>query len=245
MAGAASLEPEDHRFQDSHGLVADHPGAGDAAQMRALAADREDEARRKAGIGRGGEPVVVADPVDDPRGQHLTLPAERRPAPFALAPVVDQLDGEDGRGGIAAVAQVPQPGKAVQGIQPQHAGARPAPRRVVAPGHHGADLAVGHQLAGDQAHADHGIAGPRIRRHGKKGARAAPTQGQRIEPGAQQPAAERQPLGWNRLGRRGTDRAGPGDHRLTGSSCISDQGHCSSGFFGPALSAEFLRGCQV
>jgi hypothetical protein len=97
---------EDHRLQDGYGLVADHPGAGGTAQMRALTADREDETRREAGIGRGGEPVVVADPVDDPGGQHVAFPAEWRPAPFALAPVVDQLGREDGCRGVAAVAQV-------------------------------------------------------------------------------------------------------------------------------------------
>jgi hypothetical protein len=45
-------------------------------------------------------------------------------------------------------------------MQPQRAGARPPPWRVLALGRHGTDLAVGHQLTGNQAHADHGIAGP-------------------------------------------------------------------------------------
>ena len=41
-----------------------------------------DEARRESRIGRGGQPVVMADPVDHARGQHLALPAS--PATSAI-----------------------------------------------------------------------------------------------------------------------------------------------------------------
>ena len=162
-------------------------------------------------------------------------------------PVVDQLRGEDGR----ARDRRNRAGRAARQSRSGH----PATARRRPPGCHGGSSLWGITAPTwpwainsprNQAHADHGIAGPRIGRHGKEAARAALAQGQRIERGAQQPAAERQPFGRNRLGRRGTDRAGPGDHRLTGIVLrLSDQGHCSSGFFGPALSAELLRGCQV
>ena len=60
---------------------------------------------------------------------------------------------------IAAIAQVAQPGEAVQGIEPQRLGARAPPRRVVAFGRHGAGAAAGQKLAHDQALADAGSPG--------------------------------------------------------------------------------------
>ena len=109
-------------------------GAGGAAQMHALAGDGKDEAVGEVRVGRRGQPVEMADPRHDALGQHLALPGAGRPAPFAVGPVVDQADGDGRRRGVAAVAQVAQPGKAVQRIEPQRIGARPLPGRIAAGG---------------------------------------------------------------------------------------------------------------
>ncbi|TMJ21835.1 MAG: hypothetical protein E6G95_21495 [Alphaproteobacteria bacterium] len=235
---------EDHRLQHRHRLVADQPAAHHPPEMCALAGERQHEAPGEALVGGGGQPVVVADPVDHARGHHLALPAERRPAPFAVAPVVDQPHGECRRPGIAAVAQIAQPAEAVQAVEPERAGGGAPPRRVVTLRRHRADLAMRHQLADHQPQADHGVARPRIGRHGEEALGAAPAQGQGIERRAEQPAAERQRRGNSRRGQDGADGTGPGHQRITGPAAICDQRHFSSGF-GPALVAELLRGCRV
>ena len=162
---------EDQRLEGSDRLVADQAGVQRAPEMGALAGEREDEAGRKARIGGGRQPVVVADPRDDALGQHLALPGDGRPAALAVRPVVDQPDGQCRRGGIAAIAQVAQPAKAVQGIHPQGGRAEATPRRVVRFGRHGAGAAASQKLAHDQALPDGWIAWPAVGRHGEERAR--------------------------------------------------------------------------
>ena len=181
--------------------------------MRALAGEREHQAGGEARIGRRRQPVVVADPRHDALGQHVAPPGGGRPAPFAIGPVVDQADGEQGGGRIAAIAQVAQPAEAVQGIEPKRR-ARPraatAGRPIRAPRRR---AAAGQKLAHEQALARRRIARPGVGRHGEEAFGRAVAQGQGIEAGAEQPAAEFAALAGRRLGRtleagRGTERMG-------------------------------------
>ena len=203
-----------------------------------------DEARRKAGVGRGGQPVVVTDPVDDARGQHVALPAQRRPAPFALDPVVDQAHRERRR----ARDRRSRAGRAARRSRSRHrATACPCPRArhggSALRGVHRADLAMGQQLADHQPQADrpNRPATDRARRQrscagrdgrGSRNRRASPAASGRT-------VAERGVAG---AGRVGSGRVtGPGHQRVTGPSGICNQRHSSS-WLGPALVAELLRG---
>ena len=128
---------EDHRLQHQHRLVADQPGARDAAQMGALAAER----RARSAPGSRDRPQRPASRSGGSSGRCA------RPAPRASSSSGDQrhsrsiqsstrCTASDGRRGIAAVAQVAQPGEAVQGIEPQRADAAraaTADRRSAAP----------------------------------------------------------------------------------------------------------------
>ena len=93
----------------------------------------------------------------------------------------------------------------------QSAGAPGAlPRRVVRFGRHGARAAAGQKLAHEQALADRRIARPGVGRHGEEALGRAVAQGQGIEAGGEQPAAEFAALAGRRLGRAGggTERMG-------------------------------------
>ena len=202
---------KDQRLQRRDRLVADQAGARHALEMRALAGEREDQAGGEARIGRRRQPVVVADPRDDALGQDFAPPGGGRPAPFAIGPVVDQADGERGGGRIAAIAQVAQPGEAVQGIEPKRRSAGALPRRVGRFGRHRARAAARQELAHEQALADRRIARPGVGRHGEEASGRAVAQGQGIEAGGEQPAAEFPALAGRRLGRAaGHGADGPG-----------------------------------
>ena len=190
--------------------------------MRALAGRaRRRSAPAKPGSAAVGQPVVVADPGDDARGQHLALPGERRPAPFA----VRTSRRPDGRPATAAEGS-PQSRRSRSQAKPFRASSHsaPAPARRHGgssdSGHHGADAAAGQQLARDQALADRRIARPRIGRHGEEAARAcrSPRSGNRApEPSSQRPKPRLSPRpasagrGEERSGRDG--RRPPKAHR--------------------------------
>ncbi len=219
---------EHHRLQPGDGLMADQASAQRAFEMPALAGQREDEAGGEARIGGARQPLVVADPRNDSLGQHVAAPGDGRPAPLAFDPVVDQAGGEHGSAGIAAVAQVAQPAKTVQQVEPECGRAGALPWRVIGRGRHGARAATGQKLAGKQALAADRVAGPGVGRHGKEAFGGAEAQGQGIEAGTEQPAAEftafvgRAALGMFQgpSGRRGPEGAGAGHQRLTGPSHV-------------------------
>ena len=220
---------EDQRLVHRDRFVADHAAARDAAQMHALAAERKDETGREPGIGRRGHPFVVPDPGDHARRQHVALPRHRRPAPFAVGPVVDQLRGQQRPVWIAIVAQVAQPGEAVQPIEPDRRGTGTLPRRIVRIGQDRAAAAADRELARlEKSLPSHRIARPGIGSDGEETAGRAVTQGQGIERRAEKPAAEGAAFSLRRGGRAGrdrADRAGAGDQRFPVPSCVSDQGH--------------------
>jgi len=209
---------EDQRLQRGNRLVPDQAGAHRPPEMGALAGEREHEARGEARIGSGRQPVVMADPRNDALGQHVAPPAHRRPTAFMVGPVVDQAGGERRSGRIAAVAQVTQPAKAVQRIEPEGSRPGPPPRRIFGVRHHRARAAARQKLTGNQALACGRITRPAVGGHGEKAARRAIAQCQGIEARSQQPAAEAMAFAARRLGRAGGDgarRAGAGHQRLT------------------------------
>ena len=105
----------DHqRLQDGHRLVTDHAGARGTAQMHALARQRIDEAAGEGRIGRSGQPVEMPDPGDNALGQDIAPPGDRREAPLAVGPVVDQAHRQRGGPRLAAIAQVTQPAEFVE-----------------------------------------------------------------------------------------------------------------------------------
>ena len=159
--------------------------------MHALAGNREHETGGEAGIGRGGQPVEMADPRDHAPGQHLAFPGVGRPAPLAIGPVVNQAHRDGSRRGIAAVAQVAQPAKAVQRIEPQRVGAGSLPGRIVAGRSDSTDHTERRKLAHHQALAHGGVARPGIGRHGEEGLRRAIAQRQGVKRQAQHPATKR------------------------------------------------------
>ena len=113
--------------------------------------------------------------------------------------------------GIAAIAQVAQPAEAVQGIEPKRRRARALPRRVVRFGRHGARAAAGGRSSPmQQALAGRRIARPGVGRHGEEAFGRAVAQGQGIEAGGQQPAAEfaASPAPPGERGRAGWARSG-------------------------------------
>ena len=137
-----------------------------------------------------------------------------------LALVSESTGGQSGTRRIAAIAQVAQPGEAVQRIDPEGRSIGPLPGRIFRLGRHRPRAAVGGELAAQQALAERRVAGPGIGRHGEEAARRAVAQGQGIEGGAQEPAAEFAAFGRRAggAGRHRTDRPGAGDQRFTGPS---------------------------
>ena len=170
----------------------------------------------KPGSAAVGQPVVVADPrrrCARPARRAASMAGDQRHSRSIQSSTRRTASG--GGAGIAAIAQVAQPAEAVQGVEPER-GRRPraatADRRdsgATAP-----ELPWARSSPMQQALAGRRIARPGVGRHGEEAARRAVAQGQGIEAGGEQPAAEFAALAGRRLGdargrgRVGTERMG-------------------------------------
>ena len=170
----------------------------------------------------------------------------RRPAPFALDPVVDQVHGERG----APRHRRSRAGRAARQSRSAH--------RATACRHARRGATAGRRSAAPRRRPGRGPAARRPPAAGRPPDRPArdraprrrsfagcdgPASGnRRAEPSSQRPNGSG--TGGSRLGRRGTDGAGSGHQRVTGPAGICNQRHSSS-WLGPALVAELLRGRRV